>query len=112
MSLAALRDVYNPLAIKAETKPPLQDWKESPTVIRLSEYLKIKSNCGIKLCQNDGAPCLVFQPGLKPTDRGSERWTIADNAVGLLIDAADDLKELISNGKLSLPKNPRVLPGG
>lgn len=110
MSLASLREVYNPLAIKKEVKPPLQDWTESVTVVLLSEYLKANPNAGMKLYQNEGVPSLVLSPGLSASDRGSDRWKIVENAASLLMDAADDLKELIGNGKLSLPNKERVLP--
>ena len=100
---------YDPLKV---TKPPLKDWTESVPVILLSEYLKANPNAGMKLYQNEGLPCLILNPGLKADDRGSERWKIIENAVSLLMDAADDLKELIGNGKLSLPIKERVLPPG
>lgn len=103
MSLAALRDVYNPLAPKPESKQPLQDWKESVPVILLSEYLKIKKQFGIRLYQNDGEPFLHLTPGLKAADRESERWEVVQNAAQLFLDAADDLKELMGNDKISLP---------
>jgi hypothetical protein len=98
---------YNPLK---EQKPPLNDWTESVPVILLSEYLKQQSNAGIKLCHDNGVPCLSFNPGLTNKDRENGRWHIAEIAEGLLIDAAADLTELITNGKLSPPIKQRVLP--
>ena len=105
MSLAALRDVYNPLAPKQELKPPLHNWKESVSVILLSEYLRIHKDQGITLYQSwfDGEPCLHFNPPLSKKDRGNSRWEIAENACVLLLDAAEDLKELIANGLIKLP---------
>jgi len=104
MSLAALRDVYNPLATKPETKPALQSWKESTPVILLSEYLKMKKECGIRLCDDNGVPAICFRPGLKAGDIGSERWKVAENVCGLFADAVPDLMELMASGRIELPR--------
>jgi len=97
-----------------ETSPlnqPLQDWKESPAVIRLSEYLRINKQHGITLRRTgDGQPCLCFVPGLKKKEENAQRWAIAENAASLFLDAADDLKDLLRSGSLSLPALRRVLP--
>jgi len=105
MSLASLRDVYNPMIPKPESKPPLQNWKESIPVILLSEYLRIHKAKGISLCQSwfDGEPCLHFNPPLSKKDQGNSRWDIAENAFVLLLDASDDLRELIASGLIKLP---------
>jgi hypothetical protein len=105
MSLAALRDVYNPLAIKPKAKQPLKDWTESVPVVLLSEALKIVGKKhGISLTiHDDGLPRLCFRPGFKNGDLNSERWAIAEQATGLFVSAIDDLKELIGAGKLELP---------
>ena len=84
-------DKYNPLK-----KPPLQDWKESVPVIKLSDYLKTKSDAGIKLYQNDGLPCLCFDPG-------SRSVQVVEEVRVLFEDAMFDLIELISSGKIELP---------
>ncbi len=89
---------YNP-----RKKPTLKNWNESTPVVLLSEYLKIKKQFGIRLCQDEGELCLHFTPGFKADAIGSERWTVAENAASLFLEAADDLKELIRNGKLDLP---------
>lgn len=109
MSLAALRNVYNPLAIKSEEKQPLQNWTESVPVVLLSEALKIVGKKhGIGLCMaDDGRPTLHFSPGLKADAIGSERWNVAEQVAGFFAAAADDLKELISTGKLTLPTYPK-----
>jgi len=93
-------DKYNPLK---QPKPRLQDWKDSVSVILLSEYLKTKKEFGIRLCQDEGELCLHFTPGFQADAIGSERWTVAEIAASLFLEAADDLKELIRNGKLDLP---------
>jgi len=92
---------YNPIQ-----KPPLQDWTESVPVVLLSEALKIVGKKhGISLTGHpDGLPRLCFRPGLKDADVGSDRWNIAEQATGLFVSAIDDLKELISAGKLQLPE--------
>jgi len=91
---------YNP-----KKKPPLQNWKESIPVILLSEYLRIHKTKGISLCQSwfDGEPCLHFNPPLSKKDHGNSRWDIVENACALLLDAAEDLKELIASGLIKLP---------
>lgn len=103
MTLADLRDVYNPLAIKKEVKPPLQSWKDSDAVVLLSDYLKVNSDAGIKLFNDNGVPFLSFSPGITNKDKETGRWAIAAIAASLFLDAADDLIELIAGGKLNLP---------
>lgn len=103
-------DKYNPIR---QAKQSLNDWQESTPVILLSEYLEINKDQGIVLQQSeDGTPCLSFHPGLSKDDRENGRWLIAMNAKGLLLDAADDLKELIANGKLTLPISNQRRHGG
>ncbi|MEN6620003.1 MAG: hypothetical protein ABFD50_00410 [Smithella sp.] len=99
-------DKYNPLK---QSKPPLQDWKESVPVILLSEYLRIHKDKGISLYVSsvDGEPCLHFNPPLKPSEMGSTRWEVTNNACAFLMDAADDLRELISSGLIKLPVSQR-----
>jgi hypothetical protein len=99
-------DIQEPIKSVPPSNTPLQDWKESDAVILLSEYLKIKSRCGIKLCQHDGEPCLVFNPALQTKEKNPERWAVAENLCELFIPAVDDLKELISTGKLAIPAAP------
>jgi len=82
---------YNPFK-----KPPMQDWKESVPVILLSEYLKMKSDAGIKLYNDNGLPCLCFNPG-------SRSLSIIEDVRCLFEDTINDLKELIANGKIDLP---------
>ena len=79
-----------------KVKPPLQDWKESMPVIDLSKCLKTKSDAGIKLCQNDGLPCLHFNPGSRSVQDVEEVRVLFE-------DAIFDLIELISSGKIELP---------
>lgn len=89
---------FNKYARPKPAKPPLNDWIESVQVILLSEYLK--SHADIKLCHDNGVPCLSFNPGISKADLANGRWQIAQIAEGLLLDAAADLTELISKGKL------------
>ena len=113
MSLAFLRDVYNPLAIKPETKPSLKSWKESIPIVLLSDALKIVGKkYGIRLyITDDGRPSLLFHPGLKSKDIGSERWNIAEQVSELFVDAIDDLLLLMKSGKIELPKKDDVFKG-
>ena len=85
---------------------PLQSWKDSAAVIRLSEYMKAHKDHGIKLYQANGEPMLRFEPGLGCADMKTKRWQIAKNIMVLLIDAADDLKYLIANNLIDIPTKP------
>jgi hypothetical protein len=119
MGLDQLKDVYDPLSKKKSLAPaPIQSWKDSATVVRLSEYLKLNKGCGIQIINYDGMPALRFSPGLRKVDG---RWQIAINAERLLCDAAADVQYLITNGLIDLPSSssidadhpsevPRVLP--
>jgi hypothetical protein len=95
---------YNP-----NKKPPLRDWTERVPVVLLSEALKIVGKKhGISLhLSDDGRPTLCFRPGLVDGDQGSVRWDVADQVKQYFIAASDDLIELISAGKLTLPAYPR-----
>lgn len=92
---------YNP-----NKKPPLSDWTESAPVVALSEYLKQHRASGIRLANDNGITCLLFQPGFTSNDIGSPRWCIAIAAETLLMDAAADLQELLSAGKINVPESP------
>lgn len=101
-------DKYNPLTkqvvmITDSSQQPLQHWMDSAPISLLYEYLKMHQGSGIYLKQSNGCPCLAFNPGMTSTDRGSERWTVSENAVSLFMDAADDLHELMRQGLLYLP---------
>ncbi len=95
---------YNPLKPKVEEIPKLQSWKDSAPVVRLSEYLKMHKDQGIKLYQRDGSPFLLFEPGVRCDDLG--RLKIVKAAALLLVDAADDLKYLLTNGLIDIPTKP------
>lgn len=97
---------------KQENPPRISDWKESTPVILLSEYLKMKKECGIRLCDDDGIPAICFRPGLKSGDIGGERWQIAENVCDLFLDAVPDLLALMKSGKIDLPRKYDVLKGG
>jgi len=86
--------------------PPLQSWKDSAPVIRLSEYLKSYSKYGIKLYQEDGKPILNFNPGLRGKDMDVERWSVACQAVDLYHAAFNDLQYLLSHGLIDIPTKP------
>lgn len=104
-------DIQKPPEPLPLPQPPLQDWKESDAVILLSEYLRINKDQGITLRQcAEEQPCLCFIPGLKKKEIDPTRWAIAENAAQLFLDAADDLQELITRGKLTVPISSRVLP--
>jgi hypothetical protein len=111
MSLAALRNVYNPLAIKSEEKQPLQNWTESVPVVLLSDALKIvgKKHGIVLYLSDDGRQALHFMPALPAKAIGSARWNVVEQITAYFLDAAEDLKELITSGKLTLPTTPRRL---
>jgi len=106
MSLDHLKDVYNPLAKKQDNQSPPPSWQDSAPVMRLSEYLKLHKNEGMKLYQSNGKPCLSFDPGLGLASMKTDRWKIATNAIDLLQDAAGDLERMIATGLIELPVRP------
>lgn len=93
---------------KQENPPRISDWKKSIPVVLLSEYLKMKKECGIRLCDDDGVPALCFCPGLKSEDVGGERWQITENVCKLFSDAVPDLLLLMKSRKIDLPKKSDV----
>lgn len=80
---------------------PLNGWKDSASVSRLSIYLKRHREHGIRLVLRNGHPALKFEPGLNPKDE--ERWKIAEASVQLLDDAFEDLRELIRRDLIWIP---------
>ena len=95
--------------------PALSSWRDSATVVCLSEYLKEHKDKGIKLCQTkDGRPSLCFSPGLGKKDINTERWQIAEQSLELLETALPDLMQLLEGGLLSLPTSsvPREIGAG
>ena len=80
---------------------PLNGWKDSASVSRLSIYLKRHRERGVRLFLRDGSPALKFEPGLNPKDE--ERWKIAEASVQLLGDAFEDLRELIRRDLIRIP---------
>ncbi len=80
---------------------PLNGWKDSASVSRLSIYLKRHQEHGIRLVLRSGRPALKFEPGLNPKDE--ERWKIAEASVQLLGDAFEDLRELIRRDLIRIP---------
>jgi hypothetical protein len=110
MALSTLRDVYNPLAKKENSKSLFESWKDSVPVVLLSDALKIVGKKhGIRLrITDDGRPSLLFNPGLNKKDIGSERWSIAEQVSELFVDAIDDLILLMKYKKIELPKKDDV----
>lgn len=131
MSLAKLKEKYNPLpAVEnnvCEANPPtihaapahnagcpaertvLNSWQDSAPVSRLLIYMKEHGTAaGIRVCQTNGNPRLTFNPGLVRADMKTERWQIASNAMILMQDAVDDLKDLIARGLLALPGHKKA----
>ena len=85
-----------------------ESWRDSASVLRLSEYMKDNQDHGISLVMKDGQPALHFDPPLtKKTDQNVERWKVAENCHYLLFDvdygALPDLLRLIELGKIRLP---------
>lgn len=80
---------------------PLNGWKDSASVSRLSIYLKRHREHGVRLVLRSGSPALKFEPGLNPKDE--ERWKIAEASVQLLVEAIDDLRELIRRDLIRIP---------
>ena len=82
----------------------LTDWKQSEPVSKLSAFLKENDDQGFYLKQTkNGFFILNLEPGLKQETYDPDRWAHAIHALELIDDAREDLKQLISNGALSLP---------
>lgn len=120
MSLAKLKEKYDYRKPPANIEQPdlgpehtheFKSWQDSAPVSRLSIYMKEHgAAAGIRLCQSNGKPQLLFDPGLGCADIKTERWQIANNATMLMLDAADDLKDLAARGLLDLPMRPAGPP--
>ena len=85
-----------------------ESWRDSASVLRLSEYMKENRDHGISLIVVDGKPSLHFDPPLtKKTDQNAARWKVAENCYFLLFDsdygALPDLLRLIELGKIKFP---------
>ncbi len=81
----------------------LTDWKQSESVRELSSFLKDNDH-GFYLKQTkDDFLVVHFEPGLKQESHDPDRWADAIHTLDLLEAAREDLKQLISNGALSLP---------
>lgn len=73
-------------------------WMRSQRIARLIDHLGQNVALGISACIRDGRCHLVFSPGLTRDDIGSDRWSAAEQAEGLLRDAAADLIALVASG--------------
>ena len=95
---------YQNKKIQENERPVFSRWEDSVDVLRLVEYLGINPDLGARLCWNNGAPSLVFDPPL--TGKDFARLQKADVAADLLQIAARDLRQLHESGLLVLPTSP------
>lgn len=75
-----------------------EPWMSSTPVILLIEYLRKYPDQGFILYEQDGDPCVRFNPGIRAVLPMSDRAKIGMNATGLLQDAASDLRAMIKQG--------------
>jgi hypothetical protein len=95
---------YQNKKIQENERPVFSRWEDSVDVLRLVEYLGINPDLGARLCWNNGAPSLVFDPPAK--NDNSVRWQRVVIAASLLQSAARDLRELHYAGLYVLPPSP------
>jgi len=104
MPAVPLRD---PASAAGDSRGTVTYWRTKYTepVVMLLVYLKEYNNQGITLLQTrEGKPILNFNPGLKIKEQNLERWDLAVHICWLMDEAREDLKQLISNGYLTLPE--------
>lgn len=78
-----------------------QTWRESETVIALSEFMTIHKQDGFFLHQTrEGQPVIHMEPGVSPSD--PERWELSAQVMELAQAAFDDLVHLIEIRSLVL----------
>lgn len=83
----------------ADTK---QQWKGSPSLVALYDYLVKHSNRHrFWLLISDDMPALRMHPGL--TLEQGERWDVVAHAECLLRDALPDLLHYMQSGDIQLP---------
>ena len=80
----------------------------------LFDFLDSLPGIGFYPVTIDGEPSLHFRPGLDINDK--QRWQLAEQAVQLLTNAAEDLRELIAVKAIILPvrkqlegRSPQIL---
>ena len=83
-----------------KTDNEINSWRDSESIILLSEYLKENEKHGISLIEKEGCVSLHFEPGL--TLKEKERFKIAEHALMLLEEAVDDIHYLRSINKFKL----------
>lgn len=95
-----LIDKVDELIDGVETDKKLNSWRDSESIILLSEYLKENEKNGISLIEKEGCVTLHFEPGL--TLKEKDRFKIAEQALMLLEEAVDDIHYLRSINKFQL----------
>jgi len=83
-----------------KTDNEINSWRDSESIILLSEYLKENKKHGISLIEKEDCVSLHFEPGL--TLKEKERFKIAEHALMLLEEAVDDIRYLRSINKFKL----------
>ena len=75
-----------------------EPWMSSTPVILLIEYLRKYPDQGVTLFEQGGFVGMKFKPAINIADLNNGRSQIAMNMFGLLQDAVNDLKAMISKG--------------
>lgn len=97
--LKKLEEKYDPF--KKRKRDDLKHWTDSESVCRLSEYLRIHKDQGIRLVNKNGKLTLQFIPHILRHQK--ERLRHAQIILDLLQEALDDLKYLIRHKLITLP---------
>jgi hypothetical protein len=80
-------------------------WKQYPSVVILSHFLRENKHAGVRLVLLQGRPTLRFTPSIGP-DTSPERRDIIDQALELLLAALPDIEHLVSTGQHIIPQHP------
>lgn len=79
-------------------------WKDCPSIVTLSGYLRENKQHGFSIVLLDGAPAIHCQPGVTPAEK--ERWDVLNRAWDLLRAADQDLMHCITNNMIKIPGHP------
>ena len=104
--IQAPEEPYNPPPAQQKD---LNSWQESESIMALHTFLERHSDQdGIFLVLCEGCPTVRFWPGIKFDELEKARWQVAQTALNLLVYAADDMKNLLERGLMTLPEVPPI----
>jgi hypothetical protein len=79
-------------------------WRDVPTVVTLSDYLKENKQHGVSVVLMDKSPAIHCDPGVTPADK--DRWAVLEKALALFRTAEPDMQHLLNNRMIKLPGHP------